>query len=176
MRRNISATVFPQAIAGDNDRATVFFIGTDSDSMFDATGTDGEPAMGTNGPQDDFAGTWFPFMATTCNGGQSWTVIRIPDPVQQGVICTNGTTCPSGTRNLLDFNGVVVDRRGRAIGGYADGCIGRLKGTNAMTPCLTDRDKTRASNDKQAKASIIRQTGGFSLFSAFDPVELIVPF
>lgn len=172
VRRDLKATVFPQAIAGDNDRATVFFMGTDSNSQFDPTGTDGEPTgTGTNGTQDDFAGTWFPFMATTCNGGQSWTVVRIPDPVQQGVICTNGTTCPSGTRNLLDFNGVVVDRRGRAVAGYADGCINRLVSTNAATNCTSLRDKTRLDNDKQRKASIIRQTGGFSLFSAFDPAQ-----
>lgn len=171
VRRDIRATVFPQAIAGDNDRATVFFLGTDSNSMFDPTGTDGEPATGTNGTQDDFAGTWFPFMATTCNGGQSWTVIRIPDPVQQGVICTNGTTCPSGTRNLLDFNGVVVDRLGRAIAGYADGCINRMRTSNAPTTCTEKRDVTRLENDRQAKASIIRQTGGMSLFSVFDPVQ-----
>jgi len=110
-------------------------------------------------------------MATTCNGGESWTVIRIPDPVQQGVICTNVTACPSGTSNLRDFNGVVVDRRGRAIAGYADGCINRMDGTNTPTSCTSLRDVTRLQNDRHRKGSIIRQTGGFSLFSAFDPTQ-----
>lgn len=165
----VTAAVFPQAIGGDNDRATIFFVGTDSTSAGDPTGTDGEDVTAGD-TSDDFAGTWYPFMATTCNGGQSWSVVRVDDPVQQGVICTNGTTCPSGTRNLLDFNGVVVDRRGRAIGGYADGCIDKKK-TGAASNCTSLRNVTRTSNDQAAKASIVRQNGGSSLFSVFDPAQ-----
>ena len=148
---NIQASVFPAAVAGDNNRASVFFHGTDSTMGGDPTGDD------TAGV---FAGTWYPYLATTCNGGQSWSVVRADDPVQQGVICTSGTTCPSGTRNLLDFMDITVDRAGRVLAGYADGCING--------PCLSAVDGTKAVNDKEQIATILRQKGGSRLFSEFD--------
>ncbi len=149
---NVQASVFPAAVAGDNNRASVFFHGTDSTMGGDPTGDD------TGGV---FAGTWYPYIATTCNGGQSWSVVRADDPVQQGVICTSGTTCPSGTRNLLDFMDITVDRAGRVLAGYADGCING--------PCLAATNGTKAVNDKEQIATILRQTGGSRLFSDFDP-------
>lgn len=148
---NIKAAVFPAATAGDNNRAALFFLGTDSTAPGDPTGDDsGTP----------FAGTWYPYVATTCNGGMSYSVVRADDAVQQGVVCTSGTTCPTGTRNLLDFNDVQVDRFGRVLPGYADGCI------NAG--CLNAVNGTKAVNDKTQVATILRQTGGSRLFSDFD--------
>lgn len=147
----ITASVFPSAMAGDNDRASVFFHGTDSMAAGDPTGDDAATV---------FAGTWYPYIATTCNGGESWSVVRADDPVQQGVICTSGTTCPSGTRNLLDFMDITVDRSGRVLGGYADGC------TSAS--CLSAVNGTKADNTKSQTTTILRQTAGSRLFSAFD--------
>ncbi len=148
---NLTATVFPSATAGDNDRAALFFLGTSSTLPGDPTGTD----AGTI-----FAGTWYPYVATTCNGGMSYSVVRADDVVQQGVVCTNGTTCPSGTRNLLDFNDIQVDRFGRAVPGYADGC---------NTPaCLAAVNGTKAQNDGLRIATLLRQSGGSRLFSDFD--------
>ncbi len=148
---NIKASVFPAAVAGDNNRAALFFHGTDSTQPGDPTGDD------TAGV---FAGTWYPYVATTCNGGQSYSVVRADDAVQQGVICTSGTTCPSGTRNLLDFMDIQVDRFGRALPGYADGCV------NAA--CLNAVNGTKAVNDKTQVATVLRQLGGSRLFADFD--------
>ena len=166
---NITASVFPSAVGGDNNRAAIFFLGTGSTDPNDPTGTDGEPtgAGASNGTQDDFKGTWYPYIATTINGGQNWSVIRAGDAVQQGVVCTNGTTCPSGTRNLLDFNDLQVDRQGRVLAGYADGCV------TAACLSVTPNSGSRLSNDRigttAAKvATIIRQVGGPRLFSDFD--------
>ena len=143
----------------------------------DPTGTDNDG----NGP--NFAGTWYPYIATTCDGGKSWTVVRsdndpllapgTPNPVQQGVICTNGTTCPGGppdTRNLLDFNEIAVDSRGKVIAVYADGC-------GSEHPChnINDNSGTRAENQGNARLTIIRQRGGVRLFSAFDPAGPAAP-
>lgn len=147
----IKAAVFPAAVAGDNNRAAIFFLGTDSVLPGDPTGDDATTV---------FAGTWYPYVATTCNGGLSWSVVRAGDVVQQGVVCTNGTTCPAGTRNLLDFNDVQVDRFGRVLAGYADGC--------RTAACLAAINGTKAINDKLRYATIIRQTGGPRLFSDFD--------
>jgi hypothetical protein len=151
VRGDITASVFPSAVAGDNNRAAVFFHGTGSTAPGNPTGDD----TGTV-----FAGTWFPYIATTCNGGQSWTVVRAGDAVQQGVVCTSGTTCPSGTRNLLDFMDVQVDRSGRVVAAYADGCI-----TQA---CVNTINGTKANNDKTEVTTIARQISGSRLFADFD--------
>ena len=165
---NITASVFPAAVAGDNNRAAIFFLGTGSTDPNDATGTDGAPAAGADtNTADDFKGTWYPYIATTCNGGRSWTTTRAGDAVQQGVVCTNGTTCPSGTRNLLDFNDLQVDAQGRVLAGYADGCVSGTcvgKTPNSVSRLGNDRIGTRAAQ----VATIIRQTGGFRLFADFD--------
>lgn len=165
---NIRASVFPAAVAGDNNRAALFFHGTDSMGPGDATGTDGEDTTAGD-TRDDFKGTWYPYVATTCNGGMSYSVVRADDPVQQGVICTNGTTCPDGTRNLLDFMDIQVDRFGRAVPGYADGCV--------TANCLgaAENSVTRTTNDGKDVATILRQLGGSRLFADFDSGGPVAP-
>ncbi len=152
---SIQNTVFPEVVAGDNDRAAFFFLGTPSAGAGTADDSSGV-----------FAGVWHAYIATTYDGGGSWvTVDATPnDPVQLGVICTSGTTCPSGTRNLLDFDDITVDKRGRVLVGYADGCISAacIAKNNAPKP-------TKADNDKASKATIARQASGKGLFSAYDP-------
>ncbi|MGH9799563.1 MAG: sialidase family protein, partial [Blastocatellia bacterium] len=160
---SLTAIVFPQAVAGDNNRAAIFFLGTSSTNPGNPVGDD----TGTV-----FAGTWFPYIATTCDGGKSWSVVKadndplnpgVPNPAQQGVVCTNGTTCPGGppdTRNLADFNEITVDSRGRIVAVYADGC-------NFGHPCtnILDNSGTKANNQGTARLTIIRQRGGTRLFS-----------
>jgi hypothetical protein len=177
--QNFRAAVFPQAVAGDNNRAAVLFLGTTSANPGDPVGTDNSG----NGP--NFAGTWYPYIATTCDGGKSWSVVRadndplhpgMKNPAQQGVVCTNGTTCPSGppdTRNLADFNEIAVDARGRIVAVYADGC-------NFDHPCVAQPDNdptntTRLQNQAAARLTIIRQRGGMRLFQEFDAGSPSVP-
>lgn len=177
---NLTASVFPHVVAGDNNRAAVFFLATSSTNPGDPVGDDASTP---------FAGTWYPYMATTCDGGKSWSVVRADNdpllapgtknPVQQGVVCTNGTTCPAGTRNLLDFNEMGVDSRGRIVAVYADGCH-TVGVANALHPCMTQPDNdpaltTKAQNQALARLTIIRQRGGFRLFGAFDPGGPAVP-
>jgi hypothetical protein len=156
----IHNAAFPEVVAGDNDRASFFFLGTPSAG--DATGAD------TGTP---FNGVWHGYLATTYDGGRTWfTVDATPtDPVQLGVICTQGTTCPSGTRNLLDFNDITVDKFGRVFAAYTDGCITAAciaKGNNATA------SHTRLDNDQAAKATIIRQSTGKGLFKSNDSTPL----
>lgn len=157
---NIQNSFAPEVVAGDNDRAAFFFIGT--------------PAAGP-GTGDDtttiFSGVWHAYIATTIDGGKSWlTVDATPtDAVQLGVVCTNGTTCPAGTRNLLDFNDVSIDKQGRVYAAYTDGCISAacIAAGNSATA-----DHTKAANDGGTKATILRQATGKSLFSAYDQTPL----
>jgi hypothetical protein len=157
----IRNTVFPAMTAGDPDRASFFFLGT--------------KAPGANGIATDraFPGVWYPYIATTYDGGRNWSLVNVTphDPAQRGVVCTSGTTCPSGTRNLLDFNDLEIDPKGRPHAAFADGCI---------TPgCVAGVDRSGAAgipdglidgfdNDGAQVATIIRQTGGKTLFSAYD--------
>jgi hypothetical protein len=152
----IRNAAFPEVVAGDNDRASFFFLGTPAAG--DATGAD------TGTPFDGY-------LATTYDGGKNWfTVDATPtDPVQLGVICTQGTTCPSGTRNLLDFNDITVDQAGRVFAAYTDGCITAAcvaKGNNASG------SHTRLDNDQATKATIIRQSTGKGLFKSQDSTRL----
>lgn len=132
------ATRFPAAIAGDPDRAACAFLGTT-----------------TVGPNEDlaFEGVWYPYIATTYDGGESWQLVNLsPDDPVQGF----GGVGPSGTnRNLLDFNDLEIDNLGRTLFAYADGCIGG---------CVADPSQ----NSFAAKGTIARQSGGRTLYAEFD--------
>ena len=153
----IQNSVFPAVIAGDKDRAAYFFLGSTT--------------AGANGRATDrsFPGAWFGYIATTYDGGVSWVTVNATpnDPVQRGVVCTNGTTCPAGTRNLLDFNDLTVDKEGRVLAAVADGCVTAecIRGVDRNNDGRLDSN----DNDGTDKATIIRQTGGKRLFAAFDP-------
>ncbi|MEY2505265.1 MAG: hypothetical protein QOG27_1545 [Verrucomicrobiota bacterium] len=140
----IQNCVFPAVIAGDPDRAAFAFFGT-------TTG-------GNDYDQPFFTGVWYLYMAVTYDGGQSWTTINVTpnDPIQRGGICGSGTC-----RNLLDFFDATIDKEGRILIGYEDGCIG---------PCVDG-----GGNSFTAKAAISRQGGGKRMFAAFDPVETALP-
>jgi hypothetical protein len=154
-------TVFPEVVAGDNDRASFFFLGTPAAGA--GTGADSGPVP--------FSGVWHAYIATTYDGGKSWfTVDATPnDPVQLGVVCTNGTTCPDGTRNLLDFNDITVDKQGRTFAAYADGCTSSACISKGNAPSASH---TRLDNDGAAKATIIRQATGRGLFKSKDQSQL----
>ena len=139
--------VFPAVVAGDGNRAAFAFHGTPTSGNYQ------DPA---------FPGIWHLYIAHTYDGGATWhTVDATPnDPVQRGSICTGGTTC-GNDRNLLDFFDIVVDREGRVLVGYADGCIGGC--VNAPP------------NTFSALGTIARQSGGKGLFAAYDVTEPKVP-
>jgi hypothetical protein len=152
----IQNTAFPEVVAGDNDRAAFFFLGT--------------PSAGPGTADDSstvFNGVWHGYIATTIDGGKNWKTVDVTpnDPVQLGVICTYGTTCPSGTRNLLDFNDISLDKYGRVYAVYTDGCVSQAcitTGNNSTAP------HTKAQNDGATKQTVIRQATGISLFSQYD--------
>jgi hypothetical protein len=137
-------------VAGDDDRATMAFIGT--------------PTGGNYQDAAHFTGVWHLYLATTYDGGKTWvTSDATPnDPVQRGSICTGGTTCGSD-RNLLDFIDVTTDKQGRVEAAFADGCI---------KTCVTDPSETSGAGPADAQAAyatIARQSSGLGLFSAYDP-------
>jgi hypothetical protein len=137
---------FPEVVAGDPNRAAFAFFGSTT--------------PGANWNQADFPGVWYLYLSVTYDGGATWSTLNVTpnDPIQRGGIC-NGTfdTC----RNLLDFFDATIDKEGRILVGYDDGCIGACVdgGANSFT----------------SKAAIARQSGGKRMFAAFDPAEPVLP-
>ena len=142
-RFGIQNAVFPTVVAGDDDRASISYLGT--------------PTGGNYQDNANFHGEWHLYVDTTYDGGRTWvTSDATPnDPVQVGSICTGGTTC-GDDRNLLDFIDVTTDDHGRVEVAFADGCI---------DACVSDPQH----QGRDAYATIARQNGGKTLFSAYDP-------
>lgn len=141
VEHGIRNTKFVTTVAGDGDRAAVAFLGT-------ATSGDDQDAA--------FRGVWRLYVSMTYDRGRTWrTVDATPEnPVQVGSICTSGVFCLGNTRNLLDFNDVVIDNQGRVLAAIADGCPHDECG-------ITTR---------QARAVVVRQEQGRGLLRAFDRV------
>ena len=139
--------VFANAQAGDPGRAAVLFLGTTAPG---------------NHQGATFKGTWYVFAAHTYDGGQTWTTVNVTpdDPVQREACIWNGGGA-NPCRNLLDFNGITMDDKGRVLYSYADGCVNE---------CVTG-----PPNSYSAKATIARQAGGRGLLAAHDAAEPILP-
>jgi hypothetical protein len=159
----IQNSTFPEVVAGDDDRAAFAFLGTTTGGYYQ------DP--------DNFQGVWHLYVATTYDGGATWTTVDATpaDPVQLGSICNSGTVICSRVpddRNLLDFMDITVDRQGRIEVAYPDGCITAqcIQGVDRSGPAgQPDGKINRFDNDNTRKATIARQSGGRRLFAAFDP-------
>src|SRR6059058_279121 len=131
-----------EAVGGSIGRAAVGFLGTDIAGDYQAI---------------SFPGDWYAFIATTYDNGTHWVTVNATpdDPVQHA----SGIWQQGGShqdRNLLDFNEVTVDKFGRVLYGYSDGCVtdGCIAGT--------------APNDFTAFMRVARQSGGKTLFASYD--------
>jgi len=153
--RDIGATagvanaVMPAAVAGDGDRAAVAYLGTRTagDSQQESFGRD---PSGTR-----YVGSGYHlYVAVTYDRGRTWrtTDVTGADPVQRGWVCMAGTTC-GDARNLLDFIDIGVDRQGRVLVAWADGCTG---------PCASS--DLVAANTHTARGVLSRQSSGTGLF------------
>ncbi len=148
----IKNAVFPEAKGGDSGRAACGFLGTTTAGNSDSL---------------DFTGVWNLYIATTFDGGKTWTTVNATpnDPVQgAGGVCSGGISC-SGTpnnRNLLDFNEITLGSNGRVLFGYDKGCIGG---------CVQDP----TSNSFVSDMRVVRQSGGKTLFAKYDKPEPAKP-
>ena len=138
----IEVSTFHSVVVGDDDRAAVAFLGST---------TGGNPHLSS------WNGVWDLYVSYTFNGGVSWTTQKLTsDPVQRGWICADGIGCNQG-RNLLDFMDATIDHKGRVLIGFADGCISTCAGASGT--------KSQSVSDR---GTIARQSGGKTLFAAFD--------
>src|SRR6185437_12645987 len=138
---------YPAAIAGDAGRAAVSFYGTT---------TPGDAL------KSSFDGEWHLYIANTFDGGLTWTTTdATPNaPLQRG--CIWAKVGASVCRNLLDFFDMTVDRDGRVLVGYVNGCEGG--------PCA-QASHTAKGNAYTAAATIARQSSGRRLIALKDPTS-----
>jgi hypothetical protein len=145
----IKNAVHTEAIGGSSGRAACGFLGTNVAGDYQAL---------------HFPGNWYAFVATTYDGGLTWTTVNATpnDTVQRasGIWQQGGSHTQ---RNLLDFNEITVDAEGRVLYGYSDGCesAGCVAGT--------------AANDFVAHMRVARQLGGRGLFASKDTAEPAAP-
>jgi hypothetical protein len=144
----IKYVAFPAAVAGDAGRAAVSFYGS-------TTGT-GDSNL------DSFTGKWHLYIAHTFDGGLHWTVTdATPNaPMQRSGLLRGGGA--NITRNLLDFYDITIDRDGRVLVGYVNGCEGgncAQAGPNATGNAYT------------TTATIARQSSGRRMLASKDPAS-----
>jgi hypothetical protein len=109
VNKSPKTTTFPWIVAGEAGKIDIVYYGTSS------TGPSPETV-----PQSS---TWKVYMAQSTNALSSkptFTEAVASPPIQRGSICTSGTGCAAGTRDLLDFFQVDVDRAGFANIAYTD--------------------------------------------------------
>ena len=137
-RLGIRNVQFPEVIAGDGDRAAVAFLGT---------------KRGGNDQVNTFDGEWRLYVAMTYDRGRTWTTVNATPNELAQIGCIQLTGCSH--RNLLDFNDITVDKQGRVLVAWADGC-----------PDVCE--KGAEWQPSWHSAVITRQTGGKGLFKAYD--------
>ena len=141
----LQASTFQSAVAGDNGRVAVAFLGTT------------QATAGLTPFDNGYHGLWNLYVAYTYDGGTTWTTVNATpgDPVQRGCIWDQGGS--NVCRNLLDFMDTSLTKDGRVTVAFADGCTGACAG-----PSGTEAQSTGAL------ATIARQSIGKGLIAAYD--------
>jgi hypothetical protein len=143
---------FPAATAGDGNRAAVAFYGSTTPESAGITSNDGT-----------FNGVWHLYVAHTFDGGKSWTTTDATPtlPMQRSGILRGGTA--EIWRNLLDFFDITIDKDGRVLVGYVNGCAG---GNCAQAPIAADGTSIAHGNTYSPTATIARQSSGRRMLAA----------
>lgn len=152
--RNLTFTTFTNVVAGDDLRAAVAFMGTtnEGDNPFTDCDDDAKELV------------WHYYLASTFDGGATWTVERVSeDPVQVGGIWDGGGGVDC--RNLLDFNDADIDSQGRIYIGFADGCTGECAETYLAG------GKPTPDDSRSEYGTVLRQATGRGMFAATDVAE-----
>lgn len=144
----VQNVAFPAAVAGDAGRAAVAFYGS-------TTGAGDSNA-------NSFTGVWHLYVAHTFDGGAHWTTTDATPymPMQRSGLLRGGGGPMD--RNLLDFFDVTIDRDGRVLAGYVNGCSGGN---------CSQAAPTATGNAYTATATIARQSSGRRMLAAKDPTS-----
>jgi hypothetical protein len=130
-------TTFPWIVAGDAGKIDIVYYGTS--------------AKGPSPETVPASSKWKVWMAQSLNAldaKPSFKESAATGYMHQGSICTSGTGCAAGTRDLLDFFQVDVDALGLANIAYTDNLNGPPDG----------------SDPHQELISFVKQQGGKRLY------------
>ena len=181
-------TAMPTVVAGSAGRAAVAFFGTEAEAPLNTEGQPENQQLSFDPDGNDPEAGWHLYLSMTYDGGASWTTTDLTptDPVQRGciwwgsAIAPDGPSCSNNKRNLLDFIDIQVDKSGRVLVGWADGCVarcvteGHTRNSNLTFDAREERDAdlTQAEFDElysQEDIGVItRQSCGRGLFEEFD--------
>ena len=102
-------TVFPWVTAGDDGRIAVSYYGT---------------TAGGNSPQTvSSTAPWRVYSSYSTDGGRHFREYATTGVMDRGAICTSGTGCSAGGRNLLDYFETAMDAPGCLLTAYADNTV-----------------------------------------------------
>ena len=144
----LTNVAFPAAVGGDAGRAAIAFYAA--------------KAGAGDSNDTDYTGVWHLYVSETFDGGNHWTTTDVTPsmPMQRmGLVRGQGGMA----RNLLDFFDITMDKDGRVLVGYVNGCSG---GDCAQAPVNADGSTTVTGNTYSATASIARQSSGRRLSGA----------
>jgi methionine synthase I (cobalamin-dependent) len=105
-----TTSVFPWVSAGDAGRIAVSYYATS--------------AAGKSPEAVPASARWQVHSAFSTDYGRTFADYRTTGTMQHGSICTSGTNCATGTRNLLDFFETAVDPAGCLVTTYTDNSSG----------------------------------------------------
>ena len=153
----LTNVAFPAAIGGDAGKAAVAF--------YASKGGSGDSNA------DGYTGVWHLYVAETFDGGDHWTTTDVtPSLPMQRMGLLRGGGGPMD-RNLLDFFDITIDKDGRVLVGYVNGCSG---GDCSQAPVNPDGSTTVTGNTYSATAAIARQSSGRRL-SGTNPAATSAP-
>jgi hypothetical protein len=138
VNRGPQTTTFPWIVAGDDGKIDIVYYGTS--------------AKGPSPEEVPERSQWRVWMAQSLNALDPTPTFReVPATgfMHEGAVCTSGTGCAPGTRDLLDFFQVDVDAQGLANIAYTD---------NLNTPPGTGSDA------HQEWVTFVQQKGGQGLY------------
>ncbi len=139
---SVPTGVFPWVTAGDAGRVAVTYLGTPS------TGFAPESTV-------DKAAPWYVYSSFSTDGGTTFTDYQTtPTPVHRGVICTSGTGCATGARDLGDFLETDLDAHGCLVTAYTDNSRDVVTATGVR------------SVDQSSLAAFVRQQSGPGLLTS----------
>lgn len=104
-----ATTAFPWVTAGDDGRIAVSYYGTS--------------ALGNSPQTVPTSSTWRVFSSYSTDGGRHFREYATTGIMDRGTICTSGTGCAAGGRNLLDFFETAMDARGCLVTAFADNTV-----------------------------------------------------
>lgn len=109
VNRTPLTTTFPWVTAGDGGRIAISYYGT---------------TAGGNSPQTvPSTATWHVYSSYSTDGGRHFREYATTGVMNKGAICTSGTGCSVGGRNLLDFFETAMDARGCLVTAFADNTV-----------------------------------------------------